>query len=107
MTSTQHQPKQHAMQLVTTRPTGEEEWQCPRCGRRVLMQWTPSFERTILEAGDEYVVHSGSKGDLQLGSPQLVEDEETTLSSDLRANINEVLDAIDFDDWPDEITPDE
>jgi hypothetical protein len=54
----------HDMVLVSTHEDGAEEWHCPTCGRRFLMRWPPSYERTILVPGDEHAIHSGSKGDL-------------------------------------------
>jgi hypothetical protein len=61
----------HVMVLDKQYPTGEEDWYCPTCGRRFIVNWEPKFKRTILETGDEYAVHSGGKGGLQLGSMQI------------------------------------
>lgn len=58
---------QHEMYLVATRPSGEEEWRCPTCGRRFLLRWPPAYQKTIIDPGDEYAIHSGSKGDLRMG----------------------------------------
>ena len=62
--------QQHEMILEKTRHSGEEEWCCPTCGRRILINWEPEFNRTILEAGDSYASHSGGKGGLRIGSLQ-------------------------------------
>ena len=97
--------EQHTMQLVTTHPSGAEEWLCPTCGRRLLMQWRPDYNRVVLETGDEHALHSGSKGGLQIGSVGISEGEEPDVSAELRAAIEEALDDIDFDDWPDESAP--
>lgn len=59
-------PQRHEMQLVTTHTSGAEEWYCPTCGRRFVMQWPPAYERVIIEAGDETAIHSGGKGQAQL-----------------------------------------
>ncbi len=56
----------HEMMLDKTHPSGAEEWYCPICGRRLVMQWPPAFKRIILVQGDEYALHNGSKGGLQL-----------------------------------------
>ena len=54
--------ERHEMELVGIVPDGgEEEWFCPTCGRRFLMMWPPHFHRSILEPGDENVIHVGSK----------------------------------------------
>jgi hypothetical protein len=87
------------MHLEKTHPSGAEEWACAACGRRFVMQWPPAYQRVILEAGDEAAVHSGGKGGLQIGSPQVSEAEaEPPISAELRAAIEEALKDIDFDD---------
>ena len=106
MFNTQPPQEQHVMQPVATHPTGTEEWYCPTCGRRFLIQWTPNYEKVILEAGDEYAIHTGGKGGLQMQSPQVdpqgsAEQEEPLLSAELRAALEEVLKDIDMNDWPD------
>src|SRR4051794_38588233 len=58
------QQQNHQMQLETVHPSGAEEWACSTCGRRFLMSWPPAYSKTILEPGDEYAFHSGSKGDM-------------------------------------------
>lgn len=107
MFNTENQPQDHQMELVRTYPSGAEEWHCPTCGRRFLIQWPPNYEKVILEAGDEYAFHSGVKGG-ELGlrlqapsAPQGSPEEEPLLSEELRAALEEVLEDIDFDDWPD------
>lgn len=60
--------ERHEMKLETTHPTGAEEWYCPTCGRRFLMQWSPQNKRIILDAGDETATHTGGKGGLEIGS---------------------------------------
>jgi hypothetical protein len=61
----------HEMVLERSYPSGAEEWNCPNCGRRLLINWEPKFEKTILEAGDEYAIHSGGKGGLRIGHMQV------------------------------------
>jgi hypothetical protein len=57
----------HEMVLETTHPSGAEEWYCPSCGRRFLMQWPPTYQKIVIEAGDEHAIHSGNKGGLFIG----------------------------------------
>lgn len=59
--------ERHEMKLESKHPTGAEEWYCPTCGRRFLMQWPPQYKRIILDTGDENVVHTGGKRGLQIG----------------------------------------
>lgn len=51
------------MKLVQAYPTGAEEWMCPICGRRFVMQWPPRYKRIVLEVGDEHAYHSATRGD--------------------------------------------
>jgi hypothetical protein len=61
------QQEHHQMVLETTHSSGAEEWYCPTCGRRFLMQWPPTYKKIVLETGDEYAIHSGNKGGLFIG----------------------------------------
>jgi hypothetical protein len=50
----------HPMALLRTGPTGIDLWECPQCGRRLLLTWEP-WRRTVLRAGDETVAHTGTR----------------------------------------------
>ena len=58
--------ERHTMVMVNTDSAGAEEWFCPTCGRHFVMHWPPEFKRTILEPGNENVIHVGGKGDMAL-----------------------------------------
>ena len=73
---------QHEMHLVATHSSGAEEWACPSCGRRFLINWPPAYSKTILEPGDEYALHSGSKGEMMNMGTMNVTDAEPTASID-------------------------
>jgi hypothetical protein len=66
------QQEHHEMVLETTHSSGAEEWYCPTCGRRFLMQWPPAYKKIVLESGDEEALHSGSKGGLRIGHEVVV-----------------------------------
>jgi hypothetical protein len=57
---------QHTMMRTRSTESGAEEWRCPHCGRRLLLQWRP-FEKVVLEPGDERVQHIGAKGGVGVG----------------------------------------
>jgi len=63
--------QQHEMYLEQTHLSGVEEWCCPVCGRRILINWEPKFWKSVLDVGDEYAMHSGGKGGIQVGSMQV------------------------------------
>jgi hypothetical protein len=73
------QPR-HEMLLETTHSSGEEEWYCPMCGRRLMITWQP-WKKIILEPGDIYAVHDGSKGVLKIGPLQINQGSDDRLLS--------------------------
>ncbi len=60
----------HEMELETIHATGAEEWFCPTCGRRFIMQWPPAYKKIVLDQGDIQVMHSGGTGGLRIDSAQ-------------------------------------
>ena len=50
--------RHHEMFLKKTHVSGLEEWHCPTCGRRFLVQWPPAYKTIILEPGDQDIRHS-------------------------------------------------
>ncbi|WP_420641669.1 hypothetical protein [Candidatus Leptofilum sp.] len=92
-----HQQEQHSMELVETFETGAEEWHCPTCDRRFVVQWPPKYRKIILAAGDEYALHSGGKGSIQMHSPEIQPQQDNPLSEEWLS----ALDDLDFDSWPD------
>ncbi len=65
---------QHNMVIVKQHDDGSQEWLCPTCGRRFIMQWPPHYRRTILEAGDENAVHTGGTSGIGAGPVETGED---------------------------------
>ncbi|XRQ15252.1 hypothetical protein ACN3XK_31510 [Actinomadura welshii] len=55
--------KTHEMRMVRTDASGFEEWDCPTCGRRIMLRWPPAYEKRILDPGDETACHTGSAAD--------------------------------------------
>ena len=94
--------ERHRMELINTGQRGAEEWLCPTCGRRFVLQLEQEDERLniqVLEAGDETVSHFGSQGGLQIGRPQVeVAEEDPIISPELREALNELLRDVDFGD---------
>ena len=58
----------HEMILEKVRTSKVEEWYCPVCRRRILVQWLPVYRMIILAAGDKDIQHSISKSNLPMGS---------------------------------------
>jgi hypothetical protein len=102
----------HKMQLERRHPSGAEEWFCPTCGRRFLIQWPPMYSMVVLEPGDEDARHSGSSHNdsgLRIGPPQVMQVEEHALPEELRPSVNELsgADPVEFEETPltDELRP--
>ena len=72
----------HEMVLATVHESGAEEWFCPTCGRRFLMQWPPEYKKVILEPGDEYAIHSGGKNSANIQPNTMVRGEEELVAVD-------------------------
>ncbi len=72
----------HQMRLRTTFPSGAEEWDCPTCGRRFVMQWSPKYKRIVLEQGDAHAAHSATKGSLKINPVTIHYSDERTSADD-------------------------
>ena len=59
--------KFHEMVLEKTHTSGVEEWYCPDCGRRFLVQWPPAYKMIIVEPGEKDTRHNVSKSHLRQG----------------------------------------
>jgi hypothetical protein len=86
----------HEMRLEKTHPTGAEEWYCPTCGRRFLMQWPPVYKKIVIEPGDQYVQHSGGKGGMKMGNLQVTNVQDPSENFD-RDQWEAWLKDVDFD----------
>jgi len=60
------------MVLDETQPSGAEVWSCPECGRRIAVQWSPDYERVVLEPGDGRAIHAGGTGGVRIGKVEVV-----------------------------------
>ena len=91
-------PERHEMQLESTHSSGAEEWHCPTCGRRFLVQWTPAYNMIIIEPGDRYARHRGSQCDLDIDALQVEQNDEALFTEDPRlAPWLAWLEEVDFD----------
>ena len=81
----------HEMELETRHESGAEEWYCPICGRRFLLNMYPDYRKIILDAGDESAIHSGSKGGLRMESIKVGRPEELVLPNQIVATLEKIL----------------
>jgi hypothetical protein len=82
---------EHKMVVKSTFPTGAQEWYCPTCGRRFILQWPPNYKRIILNEGDEQAIHSGGNGGLVMG-PVEVEPAEPENNVEEQGQFNDLDD---------------
>jgi hypothetical protein len=101
-----NEQQKHEMVLSLTHPSGAEEWVCPTCGRRFLLNWPPAYKKIILNTGDELASHNGGKGGLSVGQLREGEAGEPALPHQIRSSIEKILKDLDFDDPPRDDTPD-
>ena len=76
--------KHHEMILEKIQISGVEEWYCPTCGRRFLVQWPPAYKMIILAAGDKDIRHNVSKSNSCIGSRPVTQLEATDLTDEFR-----------------------
>lgn len=96
----------HEMELATIDSSGEEEWNCPTCGRRISITWQP-WKKIILEPGDIFAAHSGSKGILNIGLLAINLGGEDSSSATTQSSVHDPylapwvrwLDKMDLDDF--------
>jgi|SRR6266496_4491123 len=68
--------KHHEMVLERTHVSGVEEWYCPSCGRRFLVQWPPSYKMIVIEQGEKDARHNVSKVNARTKSIQVTKKKE-------------------------------
>lgn len=76
--------KYHEMILEKTHISGVEEWYCPTCGRRFLVQWPPAYKMIIIEAGDKDIRHNVSRSNSRIGPRQVRQFEASDLTDEFR-----------------------
>ena len=60
----------HEMVFLGATDDGDQELYCPICGRRLLVQWPPNYQKIVLEPGDVNAIHSGGTGGLSVHVPR-------------------------------------
>ncbi len=76
--------KHHEMILEKIQISGVEEWYCPTCGRRFLVQWPPAYRMIVLASGDNDIRYNVSKSNSRIGSCPVTQPEATDLTDEFR-----------------------
>lgn len=87
--------QKHVMVLDKVHDSGAEEWYCPTCGRRFLMQWPPQYKKIVLDEGDASAIHSGGNTQVD-GLPAEMEADAENIDVDA-ASLSP------YEDWMDHI----
>jgi hypothetical protein len=62
----------HQMRRARIREDGAQEWLCPHCGRHLLLQFSPRYQKVVFELGDETAAHAGATDGVRLGPVEVV-----------------------------------
>jgi hypothetical protein len=90
--------KYHEMVFEKTHISGVEEWYCPSCGRRFLVQWPPAYKMIVLEPGEKDTRHNLSKVNLRTGASQAAQVKEVEPIEEFRLlPWLKWMEAVDFD----------
>jgi hypothetical protein len=90
--------KYHEMMLEKTHISGVEEWYCPSCGRRFLVQWPPAYKMIILVPGEKDTRHNVSKVNPRPGSLHVAQTSDTILIEEFRlVPWRKWMEKVDFD----------
>lgn len=66
--------RRHQMVLAKFYESGEQEWECAACGRRLLFRWSVSYEPVVLVEGDPEA-HPGARDGEEATAGPLVKHE--------------------------------
>lgn len=89
----------HDMILERLHASGVEEWYCPTCGRRFLVQWPPAYKMIILEPGNKDIRHNVSRVNSHIGSHPVPRLDATDLIDEYRLiPWIKWMEKVDFDD---------
>jgi hypothetical protein len=108
--------EQHQVYLEIVHPSGAEQWRCPTCGRRLVLNFPPGTETLILERGDKYALTWGtSTGTIAAVKIVLETGDDHALhggknreafapveATDDMSLWRELLETVDFGDWENE-----
>jgi hypothetical protein len=78
------QQERHQMIFKSGDDGGADELYCPTCGRKILVNWTPEFQKTVIDPGNETAIHvAGSEG-LTVGVADLSQQETAVENEEAR-----------------------
>lgn len=62
---------EHHEMTRTAECDGLYVFECPQCGRKMLIRFLPKFEKTVVNDGDIHAVHTGGMGGASMGSARV------------------------------------
>lgn len=83
------QNDRHEMVVTQKYPSGAQEFFCPTCGRRFVMQWPPAYKRIILDPGDEDALHTGGTAGITMSITDVSTQAEGNQAEDRTGDIDD------------------
>ena len=92
--------KHHEMIWERTHISGVEEWYCPVCGRRFLVQWPPAYKMILIEPGDKDIRHNISRLNSRIDPLRVAKTAKTDFIEEFRLiPWIKWMEKVDFDSW--------
>jgi hypothetical protein len=60
------------------------------------MRWPPHYQKIVIEAGDEYAIHSGGKGGIQMSPPSFHSSDEAPIDDLLEGSYDDERTTMEF-----------
>jgi hypothetical protein len=70
-----HTSQPHMLQRSHVHSNGAEEWACPICGRKILIDWQGLHRSAVLVPGDASTSHIGGSGHRGTAANQIIDDQ--------------------------------
>jgi hypothetical protein len=72
-----HTSQPHMLQRSHIHSNGAEEWACPICGRKILIDWQGLHRSAVLIPGDASTSHIGGAGNQRTEASQVIAEQQT------------------------------
>jgi hypothetical protein len=76
--------ERHEMVFTGVDHAGADELYCPTCGRRIAVNWSPEFQKTVIHPGNELAIHTAGSSGLTIGATEVTQQETLDESEKVR-----------------------
>ena len=81
--------EQHDLVLMSS-DNNVDTYECPVCHRTIIVQQYPKFRKIVVEKGNEYAIHTATKGDISFSVDTEVDSGEQIISDELIDLLNDL-----------------